>query len=177
MKNVKVNTMSETAHTEDLQHPDRRRFLNRVWTFLGAMAAGEFGWVGLSFLKSRKERNQPVSTESMITAGPVERFKPGTITAIPNGQFYLACLADGSLLALSRTCTHLGCTLPWVEEKNQFVCPCHGSAFSLTGEVITSPAPRPLDTFPVRIENDIVKVDIAAPRKRERFDPTQAARL
>ena len=177
MKNVKLNTMSETAPAENLQQLDRRRFLNRIWTFLGAIAAAEFGWVGLSFLKSRKERNQPVRTESIITAGPVERFKPETVTAIPNGQFYLACLADGSFLALSRTCTHLGCTLPWVGEKKQFVCPCHGSTFSLTGEVITSPAPRPLDTFPARIENGIVKVDIALPRKRERFDPTQAARL
>ena len=169
--------MSEIAKTESPKQPDRRRFFNRVWTFFGAIAAAEFGWLGLSFLKSRKERNHPATTESIITAGPVERFKPGTVTAIPSGQFYLACLADGSLLALSRTCTHLGCTLPWVEEKKQFVCPCHGSTFSLTGEVITSPAPRPLDTFPVRIENGIVKVDIAAPRKRERFDPTQAARL
>ena len=169
--------MSEIAKTESPKQPDRRRFFNRVWTFFGAIAAAEFGWLGLSFLKSRKERNHPATTESIITAGPVERFKPGTVTAIPNGQFYLACLADGSLLALSRTCTHLGCTLPWVEEKKQFVCPCHGSTFSLTGEVIMSPAPRPLDTFPTRIENGIVKVDIAAPRKRERFDPTQAARL
>ena len=141
------------------------------------MAAGEFGWVGLSFLKSREKRNQPVNTESMITAGPVERFQPETVTAIPSGQFYLARLADGSFLPLSRTCTHLGCTVPWVEEKNQFICPCHGSTFSLTGEVITSPAPRPLDTFPARIENGIVKVDIAVPRKRERFHPKQAARL
>ena len=177
MKNVKVNTMSETAHTESPKQPDRRRFLNRIWMFFGAIAGAEFGWMGFSFLKSRKERNLPAKMEGIITAGPVKRFKPETVTAIPNGRFYLACLADGSFLALSRTCTHLGCTLPWVGEKKQFVCPCHGSTFSLTGEVITSPAPRPLDTFPARIENGIVKVDIAAPRKRERFEPAQAARL
>ena len=169
--------MSETAQTERLKQLGRRRFLNCVWTFFGAIAASELGWLGLSFLKSRKERNLPVSTDSMITAGPVERFKPETVTAIPNGGFYLSRLADGSFLPLSRTCTHLGCTVPWVEEKKQFVCPCHGSTFSSTGEVITSPAPRPLDTFPARIENGIVKVDIASPRKRERFDPTQATRL
>ncbi|MCG6880498.1 MAG: Rieske (2Fe-2S) protein [Deltaproteobacteria bacterium] len=168
--------MSETPHTESLQQTDRRHFLNWIWAFFGAIAAAEFGWVGLSFLKSRKERNQPISTASIITAGPVERFKPKTVTAIPNGGFYLARLEEGSFLPLSRTCTHLGCTVPWVEEKKQFVCPCHGSTFSLTGEVITSPAPRPLDTFPARIENGIVKVDIASPRKRERFDPTQATR-
>jgi Rieske Fe-S protein len=128
-------------------------------------------------MNSRKKRNRPAKTESIITAGAIEQFAPETVTAIPSGQFYLACLADGSFLALSRTCTHLGCSVPWVEEKNLFVCPCHGSTFNFFGEVLTSPAPRPLDTFPVRIENGIVKVDISAPRKRERFDPSQATLL
>ena len=169
--------MIETPQTESLKQPPRRRFLKRVWMFFGAVAALEFGWVGLSFLKSRKQRNHSVSTAGIITAGPVERFKPETVTAIPKGQFYLSRLGDGSFLALSRRCTHLGCTVPWVEEKKQFVCPCHGSTFSRTGSVITAPAPRPLDIFPVRIENGIIKVNIASPQKRERFDPAQATRL
>ncbi|MCJ7600795.1 MAG: Rieske (2Fe-2S) protein [Desulfobulbaceae bacterium] len=160
-------------------HPDnnRRTFLNRIWAIFAFVAAAEFGWLGLSFMNSRKKRNRPVKTESIITAGPIERFAPETVTAIPSGQFYLACLTDGSFLALSRTCTHLGCSIPWDEEKNKFVCPCHGSTFSLTGEVLTAPAPRPLDIYPVRIENGIVKVDISSPQKRERFDPSQATRL
>jgi len=169
--------MSETTLAENRTPTGRRRFLNAVWAFFGLIAAAEFGWVGLSFLNSRKERNRPVETERVVTAGPLERFKPGTVTAIPNGGFYLARLEDGGFLALSRTCTHLGCSIPWNEEKKQFICPCHGSTFDLTGEVLTAPAPRPLDIYPTRIENGVVKVDMAAPRKRERFDPTQATRL
>ena len=88
---------------------------------------------------------------------------------MPQGQFYLARLADGGFLALSRRCTHLGCSIPWDEEKRRFVCPCHGSIFNLAGEVLTGPAPRPLDTFPVRIENGIVKVDVTMAQKRDRF--------
>ncbi len=170
--------MTDTTHMRKPRTArNRRRFLNLVWTFFGAIAAAEFGWMGLSFLKSRKDRNQPAKTESLITAGPMEQFKPGTVTAIPNGGFYLACLEDGGFLALSRICTHLGCSIPWSEEKQRFICPCHGSTFSLTGEVLNAPAPRPMDIYPVRIENGIIKVDIASPRKRERFDPEQAARL
>ncbi len=168
--------MSEPKISEDTKMP-RRSFLNRVWALCGIIATAEFGWLGLSFMNSRKERSRPVKTETVITAGPVETFFPGTVTAIPSGQFYLACLADGGLLALSRTCTHLGCSVPWDEEKNKFICPCHGSTFDLTGEALTAPAPRPLDTFPVRIENGIVKVDISSAQKRERFDPAQAIRL
>lgn len=157
--------------------PSRRQFLNRVWAFFGLVAVAEFGWLGVSFLNSRKERNVPLKTESIVTAGAVEKFTPATVTAIPAGQLYLACLADGSFLALSRTCTHLGCSVPWDVVKNQFVCPCHGSTFSLTGNVLTAPATRPLDYYPVKIENGIIKVDTSAPQKRERFDPNQATRI
>jgi cytochrome b6-f complex iron-sulfur subunit len=157
--------------------PSRRQFLNRFWAFFGLAALAEFGWLGVSFLNSRRERNKPAKAESLVIAGPVEQFPPATVTAIPQGQFYLACLADGSFLALSRTCTHLGCSVPWDAEKNRFVCPCHGSTFSMTGEVLTSPAPRPLDIYPVRIENGIVKVDVAAPLRRDHFEQGQATRI
>ena len=141
------------------------------------MSSTRFGWLGLSFMNSRKERNRPAKTASIVTAGAIEQFTPATVTAIPQGQLYLACLADGSFLALSRTCTHLGCSVPWDEEKNQFVCPCHGSTFSLDGEVLTAPAPRPLDYYPVRIENGIVKVDISLALKRQKFEPSQVTRV
>lgn len=163
--------------TEKEPQTNRRSFLNRLWMFFGVMAAAGYGWLGLSFMNSRKERNRPVKMKSIITAGSVERFTRETVTAISSDRFYLACLADGSFLALSRTCTHLGCSVPWDEEKNKFVCPCHGSTFTLTGEVLTAPASRPLDTYPVRIENGIVKVDISTPRKRERFEPSQATKI
>jgi len=169
--------MVENQNNETTSSPNRRQFLNRIWAFFGIVAAVEFGWLGLSFMNSRKERNRPAKTESIVSAGSVEQYTPATVTAVPLGQFYLACLADGSFLALSRICTHLGCSVPWDEEKKQFVCPCHGSTFNLAGEVLTAPAPRPLDIYPVRIENGIVKVDTSSPQKREQLDPTQATRL
>lgn len=172
---MKKRDDQEMVKTEP--NENRRKFLQRIWVFFGVAATVQFGWLGLSFMNSRKKRNRPVKTNSVITAGALALFKPETVTAIPSGHFYLACLADGSLLALSRTCTHLGCSVPWDEEKQTFVCPCHGSSFSLTGDVLTSPAPRPLDIYPVRIENGIVKVDVTVAQKRERFDPSQATRL
>jgi len=155
----------------------RRTFLNRLWAVLGTLALFEFGWLGISMLRSRRLLKQGNKKDSIIVAGSMESFKPNTVTAIPQGQFYLACLEDGSFLAISRTCTHLGCSVPWDEEQHKFICPCHGSTFSLTGEVLTTPAPRPLDTFPVRIENRIIKVNISQPQKRDRFEPEQATRL
>lgn len=166
---------NDTGSAGTSPQPGRRRFLNRLWALFAFLAAAEYGWVGFSFMNSREGRGRPSSPAgSIVTAGPLAQFAPGTVTAIPNGRFYLARLMDGTFLALSRTCTHLGCSVLWNEEKRRFVCPCHGSAFELNGTVITPPAPRPLDTFPVRIENGIIKVDVSSSRRRERFDPSQA---
>jgi cytochrome b6-f complex iron-sulfur subunit len=112
----------------------------------------------------------------VIIAGPVDRFEPGSVTAFPEGRFYLARLVDGGFLALHRECTHLGCTVPWVDAEDRFVCPCHASSFDITGEVLSPPAPRPLDVFAVRIENDIVKVDISKAVKRQSFSASQVVR-
>jgi Rieske Fe-S protein len=60
-----------------------------------------------------------------------------------------------------------------MEKENKFMCPCHASAFNITGNVISAPAPRPLDIYPVTIENDIVKVDTSKPIKRSEFSSDQ----
>lgn len=43
----------------------------------------------------------------------------------------------------SSTCTHLGCKINQ-EKDNKLVCPCHGSQFTLNGEVIKGPATKNL---------------------------------
>jgi cytochrome b6-f complex iron-sulfur subunit len=78
-------------------------------------------------------------------------------------------------LALSRRCTHLGCTVPWDPDKGQFACPCHASVFDIRGDVIQSPAPRALDIFAVSIENNRVKVETGRPIQRRAFDNAQVA--
>jgi menaquinol-cytochrome c reductase iron-sulfur subunit len=59
---------------------------------------------------------------------------------------------DASVTAFSPWCTHLGCAYRWDSVRSQFNCPCHGSAFSKTGGVISGPAPRPLDRYDVKLE-------------------------
>ena len=128
----------------------------------------------MSFLRPRRVRAEDEA--SIVIAGPVERFSRKTVTAFPNGKFYLARLEDGGFLALDRTCTHLGCTVPWDAERGCFKCPCHASSFDITGAVLAPPAPRPLDLYPVRIENGIVKVDTGRRVRRSAFLSEQEAR-
>jgi cytochrome b6-f complex iron-sulfur subunit len=112
----------------------------------------------------------------VVTAGPVDTFALESVTAFAKGQFYLVRLGDGGFLALSRRCTHLGCTVPWIETEKKFACPCHASSFDERGEVLRAPAPRPLDRYRVAIEGGMVKVDTSVAISRSRFEPSQAVR-
>lgn len=172
-----MKSMEPDKRSSEPETMTRRRFLNRLWSLFAALAGTGFGLLGLSFFNSRNKLQRPDKKISLVIAGPVDQFPPGTVTAIAKGGFYLSRLDDGSFLALSRTCTHLGCAVPWNEEKGRFVCPCHGSTFDSRGVVLSAPAPRPLDTFPVRIENGIVRVNLSRPAKRGRFDASQTTTI
>jgi cytochrome b6-f complex iron-sulfur subunit len=152
----------------------RRSFLSKFWPILGGVAVVEIVFVVLDFIRPHAA-GPGGRTSDIFVAGPLDRFEPGTVTAFPRGKFYLARLADGGVLAVSRACTHLGCTVPWDAGSSRFVCPCHASAFDITGDVLSPPAPRALDLYPVRIENGIVKVDVSKPLKRRSFQSAQAA--
>lgn len=152
----------------------RRHVLGWAGAGLLAVLGGEAAWVAASFLRPR--RTAVAHDQAPIIAGPAEQFAPNSVTAFPGGGFYLARLATGGFLALDRTCTHLGCTVPWNAERQCFECPCHASSFDLTGAVLTPPAPRPLDLYAVRIENGIVKVDNGQRIRRSTFEPSQEAR-
>ena len=153
--------------------PTRRSLLNILWIILGGVALAEFVAVAFAFLRPRKSKAGGENADSIITAGAVERFRPNSVTAFVRGRFYLARLENGGFLALSRTCTHLGCTVPWVEKEMKFACPCHGSAFDITGNVIAAPAPRALNIYPITIENNIINVDTRMPIKRSSFRAEQ----
>ena len=151
----------------------RRSFLTKLWLGLGVLAAAEFIGVIIAFVWPRKPRTAEGGVGHIIVAGEVNSFALNTVTAFPMGHFYLCRLEDGGFLALSRKCTHLGCTVPWMEEDRKFVCPCHSSAFDMRGNVINTPAPRALDLYGVSIENNIVKVNTGQRIRRTEFRPEQ----
>ena len=127
-------------------------------------------------LDRNRGENGHVGDAQGVVAGPVEQFDLDSVTAFPAGRFYLTRLADGGFLAVSRECTHLGCTVPWMADEGRFVCPCHSSAYDIRGDVLSPPAPRALDIHPVRIENGIVKVDTGRTLRRRNFESSQVAR-
>jgi cytochrome b6-f complex iron-sulfur subunit len=153
----------------------RRDFLGRAGKVLGILAAAELLAVVVAYLAP--SRSGAGRGGGLLTAGPVGDFTPASVRPFPAGRFYLVRLADGGFLALSSRCTHLGCTVPWNEKERTFPCPCHASTFDARGDVLSPPAPRALDLFPVIIEGGIVKVDTSRRIERARFEPGQVAYL
>ncbi len=176
-----MNTLNEEKNKgtgaapewETPEPPERRRFLVWLWSLLGGAVLAETLWVVSSFF--RPKNRQKAGEDSIVVAGPIDRFEEGSVTAFQGGKFYLAHLPGSGFLAMSRECTHLGCTVAWDEKTQRFVCPCHASAFDIHGAVLSTPAPRPLDLLAVRIENRVVKVDTASRRRRSSFEEKQVS--
>lgn len=62
------------------------------------------------------------------------------------------------LIAVNPTCTHAGCAVTWESDRQKFVCPCHDSEFSSSGEVLEGPATEPLASYEVKVEGDSILV-------------------
>jgi Rieske Fe-S protein len=56
----------------------------------------------------------------------------------------------GAVHAVSPVCTHVGCYVHWNKAERSWDCPCHGSRFSPTGEVLNGPAVKGLPSKKVR---------------------------
>jgi Rieske Fe-S protein len=65
---------------------------------------------------------------------------------------------DNKVLAFGPQCTHLACAYHWEMSSGKFVCPCHGSEFSIDGKVLMGPAARPLDQYQTKIENNRLQI-------------------
>jgi Rieske Fe-S protein len=57
---------------------------------------------------------------------------------------------DGGVTLLSAVCTHMGCRVDWNDAERTWDCPCHGSRFSPTGDVLSGPAEAPLERVEAR---------------------------
>jgi thiosulfate dehydrogenase (quinone) large subunit len=64
---------------------------------------------------------------------------------------------DEKVYALSRICTHEGCSVDFDLAQNKLICPCHGATYeALEGNVISGPTQRNLKKINVKIDGDNV---------------------
>jgi Rieske Fe-S protein len=68
-------------------------------------------------------------------------------------------VSQTEVVAVSRVCTHQGCIVDLPRSAGATLdCPCHGSRYLTTGQVVNGPAARNLFQFPARIQGDEVIV-------------------
>lgn len=146
----------------------RRDFINLGWGALGAFAISELTFAGLRFLSPRTGEGK---FGGEFNLGSYKQYPSGSVTPVEDGRFYLVHLAEGGLLAIYRRCTHLGCVVPFDHAAEKFICPCHGSAFTIDGDVLNPPAPRPLDLFKLFI-NEAGEIIVDTSSTIERDSPS-----
>jgi glycine/D-amino acid oxidase-like deaminating enzyme/nitrite reductase/ring-hydroxylating ferredoxin subunit len=101
-----------------------------------------------SFVKENANVALRFLGDRVVKRDSVEEIEPGEGRIVGAGLRQRAVYRDddGTLHELSARCTHLGCIVNWNSGERTWDCPCHGSRFAATGEVIEGPAVRPLRT-------------------------------
>ncbi|MBI3997902.1 MAG: non-heme iron oxygenase ferredoxin subunit [Armatimonadetes bacterium] len=102
-----------------------------------------------------------------VKVATIGDLPPGTAKRVElNGRKIAVVNARGTIYAIDDTCTHENESLsegPVVGEI--IVCPKHGSRFHVpTGRVLSLPAVRPVDTYPVRLDGDDILLSPEARR-------------
>lgn len=166
---------------------NRREFLTRsVRGTVGLIAVSALP-LGLTACNQRDPEAIDVST--LVDLGPVEDLIQGEL---PKKVSYKATIKDawveqemegfvyiniqpedGTLLVMSPTCTHLGCTAgdasaDMQQQGTRFHCPCHGGEFDEFGINIAGPPPRPLDTLNAYEQDGHIYISVLGAVEREK---------
>jgi cytochrome b6-f complex iron-sulfur subunit len=139
------------GQNEPKSNSRRRFFLKAAWGGLAVLFLGSTAILARFFFP-RVLFEPPARFKVDKPSG----FLPGTVDTRFKDEYGVWIVRDeeNRLFALSTVCTHLGCTPNWIESRNKFKCPCHGSGFLRNGVNVEGPAPRPLDRYKITLGDD-----------------------
>lgn len=116
------------------------------------------------YLASPAEMAASTSAITEITLKDAQKLPAGSVLMFKFGPSPAMLIhhQDGSWVALSAVCTHLGCTVQYESQLNRIHCACHGGVYdSSTGANVSGPPPRPLKLFKVSVNDAGVLVSRA----------------
>lgn len=108
-------------------------------------------WIRLGSV-AKVEVNSPTLFKTVIEK------QTGWINAEEEFSVYVLTTNGQEFIVMSNVCTHLGCRVRWIADKDGFFCPCHNGIFAKDGSVVSGPPPRALDRFEVKVEDGILFV-------------------
>ena len=152
------------------EHTDRRRFLSRavavIQTAIGATVAFVIGRTVVGPALGAKQTGwwRAADVADLIDGEPtpvtIRRAQTDGYRQTVNREVVFLIKSQDQVIALSSTCTHLGCRVSWDADAALLKCPCHGGRFDRNGVVMAGPPPAPLARFPTRIESGQVMVEL-----------------
>ncbi|MFO7802539.1 MAG: 2Fe-2S iron-sulfur cluster-binding protein, partial [Desulfovermiculus sp.] len=165
----KIHPAKEQAD-RNLQDLSRRRFLKSVTYGIGAATALFVGGVAVSSAVGptlRKEPTQWVRIDKMedISIGQVKTVNinytehKGFYTS-KNKEPIMVWRKEDELVVYNSECPHLGCQIHWDQEKQLFLCACHGGTFDLDGSVVAGPPPRPMYRYNFKVEDGYLFAEV-----------------
>ncbi|HZD87082.1 MAG TPA: non-heme iron oxygenase ferredoxin subunit [Gaiellaceae bacterium] len=100
-----------------------------------------------------------------LDVAAADEFPPGSAKIVQQGSLFVGVYnCAGELYAIEDRCSHDDgplCEGDWDEDLCRVICPRHGSAFDLaSGRPLSLPATEPVDTYPVRIVDGAVRVEL-----------------
>ncbi|MHA7841603.1 MAG: Rieske (2Fe-2S) protein [Gammaproteobacteria bacterium] len=99
-----------------------------------------------------------------IVVGKENAIAPGEWQVFDyEGQLIIIVNYNNTLYAMEDKCTHDGGTLSDGDmEGDELICPRHGARFCVrTGEATVPPAYEDIETFPVRVHEGMIEVDVS----------------
>ncbi len=136
---------------------ERRKFLSNAWKVGAGLMAAAGVWTTWDLLQPQPAAGFGGTVRSV----PPEAVPEDSVIEVRSARAYLTRI-EGEIVALSETCTHLGCRVPWCATSGQFECPCHGSVFNRAGDYIAGPSPRGLDRYSTEVVDGIVEIDTSS---------------
>ncbi len=95
------------------------------------------------------------------SSSPLSTVGSAVLLQFSNGNILVDRPTQDSFNSLSAICTHQGCLITGFDSGNKsFVCPCHGSKFNLSGQVINGPAQRALPQYQTQFNNNQLTIII-----------------
>lgn len=139
----------------------RRKFLHRVynmtlgfWVLAGTAGTG---YVAARYVWPTRE-GESTGGERTVTFPVKELDTQDMVKVLVEGKPVGVFRDQDGVHALSIVCTHLGCLVAWNQAADEMICPCHGSRYDASGQVMQGPAPLPLKRYDVRVSGDTVVV-------------------
>ena len=145
----------------------RRNFMKVAIVSIGGVIGAAIGLPAIPYIMGpalQKESDDwiPLGSISKVELNVPTLFKKtietqtGWINTEEEISVYVLTTNGQDYVVMSNVCTHLGCRVRWIPEKDSFFCPCHNGVFSKDGNVIDGPPPRPLDRFENKVEVGVI---------------------